>query len=241
MNYIYWNVMFSHLGRKGNREGQLAHAREMAALFPGHPEAHLQLAMALSRHGYVHEAVEAGRAAVSLDPEAPGNHTRLATWLYLARDYEGSADEASITDRLRPGEGLEDLALALAELGRYAEARAALDSLEAMVPVGYLPRLNTVRGYVLAHAGDRAEAAAIAAELDALPDEDRWRTLEWRTAVIYGRLGDVDRAFELLERGNGGPSLVLDPRWDPLRDDPRFEAAIRDRGLEWVAANAASE
>ena len=51
-------------------------------------------------------------------------------------------------------------------------------------------------------------------------------------AQIYAWIGDKDQALQLLEKSlttpNGitGPLLKLDPVWDPLRDDPRFQALL---------------
>jgi TolB-like protein/lipopolysaccharide biosynthesis regulator YciM len=49
-----------------------------------------------------------------------------------------------------------------------------------------------------------------------------------RLAAIYARVGERDRAFELLDKLVAVPDAVhygelkLEPAWDPLRDDPRF-------------------
>ena len=51
-------------------------------------------------------------------------------------------------------------------------------------------------------------------------------------AQIYTWTGETDQALQLLERslntpsGVTVPSLRLDPMWDPLRSDPRFQALI---------------
>ncbi len=55
-------------------------------------------------------------------------------------------------------------------------------------------------------------------------------------AMMYGLLGDKDRAFAWLERGYAERSpaysaLNADPCWDPLRDDPRFVDLVRRVGL----------
>jgi hypothetical protein len=51
-------------------------------------------------------------------------------------------------------------------------------------------------------------------------------------AEIYAWVGERDEAFHLLDHlltvANGltVPTLKLDPAWDPLRNDPRFQALI---------------
>jgi serine/threonine-protein kinase len=52
-------------------------------------------------------------------------------------------------------------------------------------------------------------------------------------AQIYAWIGEKDQALQLIERSltspNGitGPMLRLDPIWDPLRDDARFQALVK--------------
>ena len=51
-------------------------------------------------------------------------------------------------------------------------------------------------------------------------------------AEIYTWVGEPDEAFRLLDHlltvpnGLTVPTLKLDPTWDPLRKDPRFQALI---------------
>src|SRR5881409_1391678 len=51
-------------------------------------------------------------------------------------------------------------------------------------------------------------------------------------AQIYAWTGETDQALQLIDRSLSTPNgvtvpfLALDPMWDPLRDDPRFQALI---------------
>jgi tetratricopeptide (TPR) repeat protein len=51
-------------------------------------------------------------------------------------------------------------------------------------------------------------------------------------AQIYAWTGESDQALQLLDRSLSTPNgvtlpfLRLDPMWDPLRNDPRFQALI---------------
>ncbi len=54
---------------------------------------------------------------------------------------------------------------------------------------------------------------------------------------MYGELGDLDRAFEYLDRAYAEDpgsltSFRADPAADPLRQDPRFDELMKKLGLE---------
>lgn len=56
------------------------------------------------------------------------------------------------------------------------------------------------------------------------------------SAVIFAQAGMTDEALAEIEPLLAGPSWVtahilhLDPRWDPIRDDPRFQALLETYG-----------
>jgi adenylate cyclase len=91
-----------------------------------------------------------------------------------------------------------------------------------------------VAGGVYAAAGRREKADAILADL---------RTRSPRNYVgdagVAVALGEIDRAFEWLERAHEdrNPNLLsigVAASWDPLRGDPRFGALLKKVGLEGV-------
>jgi serine/threonine-protein kinase len=98
------------------------------------------------------------------------------------------------------------------------------------------PRLRSSLGIVYATQGRREDAVReglLACEL--LPrTEDGFYYLPYAVdlAHIYVLLGDRDAALEQLENLLANPSylsapfLRMDPRWTPLRDDPRFEEML---------------
>ena len=53
-----------------------------------------------------------------------------------------------------------------------------------------------------------------------------------RLAAVYAQVGEIDRAFQILESVINQPNatnygaLLLDECWDPLRKDPRFQRIV---------------
>jgi tetratricopeptide (TPR) repeat protein len=91
-------------------------------------------------------------------------------------------------------------------------------------------------GLILAGLGEKELAIAEGKRAVELLPESQDALEGPKTAValaqIYAWTGENDQALQLLERSlstpNGVtvPSLRLDPIWDPLRSDPRFQALI---------------
>jgi TolB-like protein/Tfp pilus assembly protein PilF len=95
---------------------------------------------------------------------------------------------------------------------------------------------HVILGLILAGLGEKELAIAQGKRaVELLPEsEDALDGPKTTVALaqIYTWTGETDQALQLLERslstpsGITIPSLRLDPMWDPLRNDPRFQALI---------------
>jgi TolB-like protein len=105
-----------------------------------------------------------------------------------------------------------------------------------------LPELHILQAKILAYLGEKDAGLAeahLAADLlpeskDALGGPD----ITAGVAEVYCITGENDRAIELLDGLLGRPSnitvplLKLSPVWDPLRQDPKFQALLEKHGAK---------
>lgn len=128
---------------------------------------------------------------------------------------------------------------ALGDLGQRAAARATLDSSIVVLESVYTetPGVAWISGalgvaYALRGEKGKAIAAAKRAQLlmsDAL-DGPSWIINEARVQTLLGNRKEALDALDLALRIPSGLTshwLRLDPAWDPLRGDPRFEQLIK--------------
>jgi hypothetical protein len=85
----------------------------------------------------------------------------------------------------------------------------------------------------LAAAGQTTEAYELLREIHSRESTE----YVWPVGIAwaYARLGQMDRAFEYLERGYEDRAgfmiwISCEPAFDPLRADPRFDAIVRRVG-----------
>ena len=97
---------------------------------------------------------------------------------------------------------------------------------------GYGTSLQCFLGYALAKAGRRNEAEAILKKLETTEEYVSPAEL----AVLYMGLDQREQALSSLERAYAAHDLQMrylgvDPHFDPVRSEPRFQELIRKVGL----------
>jgi serine/threonine-protein kinase len=137
--------------------------------------------------------------------------------------------------------------MAYADLGDSTRAVVQFDSARAMMEDSLAahptdPRLHIALGMALAGLGRRTDAiraAERAMELAPIAsDVTRATCFMGGAAEIFASLGETDSALRLLDellrlpagREASVPLLRMDPAYDRLRDDPRFEQMLRRYG-----------
>jgi DNA-binding winged helix-turn-helix (wHTH) protein/Tfp pilus assembly protein PilF len=173
-------------------------------------------------------AVREIKHATKLDPLSAVIRSDLAWAHYFGRDYDRAIRQARKTLELRPNFGLavQCMALAYEQKGMYAEAEEALERLGVLEwPDG---------AHLFAASGRKERARQIAGDLKARTSKTG--SAAFGLALISAGLGEHDEALGWLEvaydgRAPGMVYLKVDPRFDGLRSDPRFENLLRRVGL----------
>jgi len=202
-------------------------------LDPNAADVHNAYARHLGRMGRFDEAIPLMRRAQQLNPSALGLRVSGAQLFLQARRYEESIEQLQFVVDLQPNlpNTYGILARVYEVQGLYEEAATALH------------KSLVLRGASEEEVAGLLDAAASGAEtywrwwLDFFRERAKREYVEpSQFAIIYAQLGEKDEAFEWLEKASeeGGSmgDLKVNPRFDPIRDDPRFQDLLRRMNLE---------
>jgi len=186
--------------------------------------------------GRVDSALVEWRTAQRLDPLSPIINARVGSALSQARRYaeaEVAYGQALALDSSNVNARAE-LGLLLAIEHRFPEAIAAfrmIDNSNFDRQAGYL--VAGPEGYAYGVAGRRTEALAIQRHLEQLSRTHYITPLAF--AFIAIGLGDTTQALDWLERAYRERTFLvttlINPIYDPLRSQPRFQRLVRDMGV----------
>jgi adenylate cyclase len=201
------------------------------SLNPSNSDAHDRYAELLIVQGRTDEALVEFGLAEAADPR----RINMISWFAMYLLWLGRTDEARVKiERLNEIE--PDSPFYHAALAFYSFARADLrggrqefdrfaGELDSEPTLGPLLR---VMSYMMA--GETEQAKALLREMDALPAHPG---SQWVIPWLYCELGDLDGSFRWIEKvgATGFGQLLLDPRCEPIRRDPRFRAILKKRKL----------
>ena len=214
-------------------EADRAYARAVA-LDSTNARSHWMRGMYLTAMNRSGEAIASVERAQRLDPLSLIIQSASARSYYNARRYQEAIDQAKVALDLDSTHARARFWIGMAEeqLGRSDEA---IRELRAAIQQGgptsaYLAAL----GHVYATNGQRREALRV---LDDLETRSKTRYVsQLDIATVRLGLGDTDSALALLSRAvqahDGGLHfLAVDPRYEPLHRDPRFQCLLRRIGF----------
>ena len=218
-----WTLLFYHWDFPG-AERDFRHAMELT---PSSSDAHEGYATYLVATGQFDEGLEQMKKARDLDPLSPFTLTDYCVLLTYARRYGDAVTQCQAGLELHPdfNWGLLNLANAYLLKGDYAKARP-----------------------VIAKLGCDAACTAMVEEVNGAPGNsgafDAWLKMQkepqeaFSLAQSYAGLGRKDQAFASLEKAyqlhsnpHGMTYIAVDPHFDRIRSDPRFDAFLRHAGF----------
>jgi len=207
-------------------------------LNPNFAETHMHYAINLNRFGRNEEALARGQRAVELEPLSLRLNQNLARLLFFMRQYDRAIDQFRKTLELDPNfaPAHEWLGYAYEQKGMEREAiiewGKALSSSGAGEEASSLERTYATSGF------EPAVRALAQQRLEQL--DERMKRGEYIPASeyvrAYTRLGDKEQALARLdkavqERNQFALEVKVNPIYDKLRDDPRFQDLLRRVGL----------
>jgi len=207
--------------------------RNAVELDPSYPLGHRMLGVLLS-HMCRHEEAQASiRRARELDPLYVMHQSLSSQIAFAARDYPAAVQFARQAIVVDPDFWIGQLHLAqvLVELGEMNLALAALNNSGKL---GVNSKVIALRGYVFGRLGRSEEAQNVLQTLLAIARE-RY-VPPYAMAMVHAGLGQFELALQWLERCYDARDvhlifLTMDPKWDPLRSEPRFSNLLRRCGF----------
>lgn len=189
----------------------------------------------LASQGRFDEELAVTRRGLEIDPLHRYIASHLAFHFIFSRQYSRAIEEAEKALQFYPDEPFAMLYAAMAyELtGQRKQAIARLEQLESIRPGWLFARAQL--GFTYARMGRSAEATKIFEELSRLATK-QYVPPPYLAVILVG-LGEREQALAWLDKALADRSwwmtyLMIDPRFDSLRGDPRFAALLKGVGFE---------
>jgi TolB-like protein/Tfp pilus assembly protein PilF len=205
--------------------------RRAIQLDPAYATAHQWYAECLSFEGRFDEALAESERARQLDPLSLIIATDHGAILYFSRQYDRAIEQFHAVLEMEPSFNRAYIVVsAEVRAGKFPDALADIERWRR----NGLPDqgLWVMQAYVDGRSGKRAEARALLRKLQrsAHPPQSE---IAWIPA--YLGIGQNDEVIALLEQAYADHGNVVDlkvqPNYDPLRSDPRFQDLLRHVGL----------
>jgi serine/threonine-protein kinase len=208
--------------------------RRSIDLNPNDPLTHVLYSYFFTAMGRFDEAIEQVKIHKQLDPLSLPMYANMVRACYFARRYDEAIEANRKSLELDPNFPSTHLfaGAAYEQKGMYDEATSEMEKANRLLS-GVFPAALGALGHVYAESGKRGKAREV---LEKLKDMSRQRYVSpLDLALIYIGLGDKEQAFEQLEKAYEDRSgwlinLKVEPRFDGLRSEPRFQDLLRRVG-----------
>jgi TolB-like protein/Tfp pilus assembly protein PilF/predicted Ser/Thr protein kinase len=220
--------------RDFDRTGAERELKRAIALNPSYVDAHHSYSHFLEAMGRTEESLAESQRILEIDPLDPVMNAHLGWHYLMARRAEQAIVQCQ--KALEVGNtywGHYYLGQAYEQKARYNEAIDEFN--KALGLSGASTEAIAALGHAYAVSGRSREAQHVLDDLDRL-SKQHYVSLGYK-ALIYAGLGDREQALKWLQKAyEEGPGwliyLGVDPRYDPLRSDPRFADLLRRMNLQ---------
>lgn len=200
------------------------------AVNPNYATAHHWYSVLLTARGRHEEAFSEIRRAHELDPLSVPISTDMGFELYYARHYNEAITQLRSVLQTSPKFPLAHLWLGRAYEQKEMYAEAITEFEEAGTALRDWPVIIAAAGHAYARWGHKSEATAAMRRMNELSKEEY--VTPYGVALIYAGLDDKDHAMNWLQNAYEDRShwlvwLNLDPRFDNVRSDPRFQELLQ--------------
>jgi TolB-like protein len=220
--YYYWDW--------AGAEKEFLKAIELDPRYPSAYDTYCYYLTAMERFPEARVAMD---KAVQLDPLSAQISTDKGFCLYYARDYEQAYQSLKTTVALYPGYPIAHVWLARVYLEKNMFKESISEYEKTLTIIKNWSVALAGIGYNYGISGQKEEAMKM---LSRLTDSSGRYATPYGIALVYASLNDHDKAFEWLgkayeERSNWLVWLKQDPRWKPIRNDPRYTELVLKIGL----------
>jgi len=204
-------------------------------LNPSYATAYQRYSLYLMAMGRTGESLAQMNRARELDPLSISMNFSLGWRLYMARQYDQAISQLRNTLEMDPDFALPRMVLGQAYEQKGMAPQAIAELQKAVANSHDSPPMLGSLGHAFALAGNKAEAEKILALM--LEQSKKRYVSPFYVAIVYAGLHENEKAMDWLEkacadRSNAIIFLKVDPDFDGLRSNPRFQALLRRLALQ---------
>ncbi len=203
-------------------------------LNPKYATGHHWYAELLLFRGKIAEAFKEIALAVDLDPVSQGILKDKGIFQYYIGQFDEAIDTGLTTLEIDPGFVPVHRLISLAYTGKGMYEEAIRENKRWGELTGNKVKTDVALAHILATAGRKDEARKIIEDtgIEKMLSSNDHRGI----AIVYTALGEKEEALEWLEKSyekheESLCSMGIDPKFDPIRDEPRFKEIMKKIGL----------
>ena len=206
-------------------------------LDPKNATGHHWFAELLLFTGRPEEAFREIDRAVELDPVSQGILKDKGIFQYYTGQNDEAMKTALTTLELDPGFTPVHRLISLVYTAKGMYEEAINENKRWGDLTGNKIKTDVALAYILAVSGKKEDARKI---IEDAGNENILSSNDYRgVALVYAALEEIDEAFEWLEKSyekheESLCSIKIDPKFDLLKDDPRFSAMLKKIGLDQI-------